>query len=129
MDKKKKLIELMLLTGVLTCSALPPQRSDFLDNCDWCVKQSKVTQPLMLSDWMINCKRVPKPVWFNHRVLGRCYGTYAQLNNTNWLYTKQFKWVYTHADHDHHFYMYQHGWLYIRDNMVYDYVDAVWYTI
>jgi hypothetical protein len=120
------LIGCFVVSCVYVAMSLPPQRADFLDNCDWCVKQSRVTQPLNLDDWYANCKQVAKPVWFNHRTLGRCYGTGKQLTENNWLYTKRHGWLYVSPQHDHYYYVYKHGWVYIKAGTIYDFVSKRW---
>lgn len=106
-----------------------PQREDFLDNCEWCIDKRKYTEPLDIGEWYIKCKRVAKPIWFDHKLLGRTHGVGKQLETDGWLYTKKYNWVYIIQSHPNHFYIYQRGWVYINTGMLYDYKTKSWLMI
>jgi hypothetical protein len=102
-------------------------REDFLDNCEWCVKQARNTQPLDLNEWHVRCKQVPKPVWFTHKQLGRCHGVGKQLTQNNWLFSETYGWVYIVQSHPSHFYIHRaSSWYYIKQGKVYDHAQHKW---
>ena len=47
------------------------QLNDFLDNCDWCKKKAKYREPLDIGEWMLNCGKKPKDIWFTMKSLGK----------------------------------------------------------
>ena len=104
------------------------QIKDYLDDCEWCKQQVRYTQPLDLGEWYVKCKRVPKPVWFSHKLLGRTYGSSEYLKKDKWLYTNLYGWVYKLKDHNNHYYIYKHGWIYIDAGMLYSYKTTNWYS-
>lgn len=124
------LIVLVLIMHDTTCKPPRPQRKDFLDNCDWCVDKSKYNEPLDIGEWYMKCKRVAKPIWFNHEILGRVHGTGVQIQTNNWLYTKRHGWVYIVTTHRQHFYIHNiKSWVYIESGMLYNYSANTWSVI
>ena len=115
-----------LILTLVTLNINGVQRSNFLDNCEWCVRQSKSTQPLDIGEWYTRCLQVPKPVWFNHKQLGRCHGTGKQLTSQNWLYTTNHGWVYIVPTSPGYYYKYKTGWIYIDNNMTYCFTIKKW---
>lgn len=105
------------------------QISDFLDNCDWCRDKARYTQPLDIGEWYVKCKRVPKPIWFNHQLLGRAYGASDYLTKDKWIYTRLYGWVYKLKVRDNHFYIHGHGWTYMDKGMMYSYKTKQWYSV
>ena len=102
------------------------QIKDLLDDCDWCKEQSTKFQALDLSDWKRFCMRKPKPVWFTHKTLGRCYGNGVNIDGDKWLYTKKHGLVYYDRTHKNYYYKKDYGWLYIKDGLTYDFVKKRW---
>lgn len=105
------------------------QINDYLDDCSWCEEQAKYTQPLNIGEWYTKCKRVPKPLWFNHKLLGRTYSSSDYLKKDKWLYTKQYGWVYKLVAYDDHYYIHEHGWVYVTTERLYSYKNEEWYSI
>ena len=105
------------------------QRSDFLDNCDWCKEKAKYNEPLDIGEWYVKCKRVPKPLWHDHKQLGRVYSASNYLTKDKWMYTKSYGWVYKLKAYDSHYYIHEHGWVYIDKDMVYSYKTKEWYDV
>ena len=105
------------------------QIADFLDDCTWCKEKSRYTEPLDIGEWHVKCKRVPKPIWFNHKLLGRTHGSSVYLKKDMWLYSKQYGWVYKLTVNDNQYYIHTHGWVYINRGMLYSYATQKWYSI
>lgn len=105
------------------------QIKDYLDNCSWCRGKARNTEPLDIGEWYVKCKRVPEPIWFSHKVLGRTYGSSVFLKKDKWLYTKQYGWVYKLVSNDNQYYIHTHGWVYIDGGMLYSYKTQEWYSI
>lgn len=119
-------INVAFILTLMNLNTTAMQRSDFLDNCEWCVKQSRSTQPLDIGEWYTRCQQVPKPIWFNHRQLGRCYGTGKQLTKQNWLYTIKYGWVYIVPTNPGYYYKYKTGWIYVVNNATYCFATKRW---
>lgn len=102
---------------------------DLFDDCDWCKEKSKYTQPVDIGEWYVKCKRVPKPLWFNHKQLGRSFSSSVYLTKDKWIYTKMYGWVYKLRAYDNHYYIHKHGWVYIGNSMLYSYKTKQWYDV
>lgn len=102
------------------------QRSDILDDCDWCRNKAKYTQPLDFDNWRKNCQKKPKQLWFTFQNIGRVYGSYNKSITNNWLYSQKLGWIYNVPTHKGYFYTQKWQWIYIKDDMIYFFKDKRW---
>ena len=70
--------------------------------------------------------------WTEHEIYGSMYSNPTQLGMSvdRWIYTKDFKWVWSIADMENFLYSYDYGWLYVtkyqRFRVVYWYKNKTW---
>ena len=71
-------------------------------------------------------------IWSHHEIYGSIYSNPAQLSGSidRWIYTKDFKWVWSVADLENFLYSYDYGWLYVTEyqwfRVVYWYEQKMW---
>ena len=102
------------------------QMKDFLDNCDWCQKKTRSSQPLDIAEWNQKCKGVPKAVWFRFKNLGKVFGTYRHTVTMSWIYSEKFGWIYNTPQFEDYFYTQKYGWIYVKDKLVYFFTTKKW---
>ncbi len=70
--------------------------------------------------------------WTTHEIYGSVYSDPSQLSRSvdRWIYTEDFKWVWSVADMENFLYSYDYGWLYVTKyqwfRVVYWYEKQTW---
>lgn len=70
--------------------------------------------------------------WTSHEIYGSVYSDPTQLSGSvdQWIYTKDFKWVWSVADMENFLYSYEYGWLYVTKyqqfRIIYFYEKKQW---